>query len=89
MTTGATRCVKLIALTVTALSVVGFSFISRGRSALAEIDDTLEQIAAYRTWKRITKEPIKGASLAVLLDPATKLPAGQPVTIDLEAIGGG
>jgi len=86
-----TKSVKLLALTTTALGVLAFSLMTRELPASAKVDDTLEQIAAYRTWRRVTKEPIKGASLAALLDPAPSnaTHVGEPVTIDPEAFGGG
>ena len=79
MLTFSTKNVKLFVLAVVALSVAGFSLSSRERSAHAQVDDTLTKIAQYPTWKRITKEPIRGATLDSLLS----------ATVDAEAIGGG
>ena len=35
--------------------------------ASARIDDAVEEVASYRTWTKVTKEPIKGASSIDLL----------------------
>ena len=69
------------------------SMSSRERSVSASIDDTLETISAYRTWTRVTREPIKGASLSELKiqnrPPINLLPTEpQQITLGEGDIGG-
>ena len=61
--------VKLLVLAFTALGVLAVSLISRERPASANVDNTLEQIAAYRTWTKVTQEPIKGAPISIDASP--------------------
>lgn len=42
-------------------------WISEPSATSATPDEVLEQISNYRTWTRVTKEQIKGASFASLL----------------------
>ncbi len=60
--TFSTKSVKLLALTITALTVLALSLISRERPASASVDSALEEIAAYRSWTKVTKDPIKVAT---------------------------
>lgn len=57
------------ALLVVALIVTATLLFSGDRHVAADGDATLEQIAQYRTWHLLTKEPVKGV-------PVDASPAG-------------
>ena len=50
--------IKLIAL-LTVLGVVGIVLFNSNQVSQAKNDDVLEQIAKYKTWTKVSKDPIK------------------------------
>ncbi|MBX7174972.1 MAG: hypothetical protein K1X72_28605 [Pyrinomonadaceae bacterium] len=50
--------IKLIAL-LTVLGVVGVVLFNANQVSQAKNDDVLEQIAKYKTWTKVSKDPIK------------------------------
>ena len=50
--------IKLIAL-LTVLGVVGVVLLNANQVSQAKNDDVLEQIAKYKTWTKVSKDPIK------------------------------
>jgi hypothetical protein len=63
-----TRHVKVLVLICVSLAVLFVSVALRPNRASAKLEDALETLASYRTWTKITKEPIKGAGLQAVAD---------------------
>jgi hypothetical protein len=89
VTIPSTKSIKLVALAITVGSALAFSLVSPELPASAKVDDALELIAAYRTWTKITKEPIRGASLTTLLNLTVNGPSDGPVAPVVLPDGGG
>lgn len=52
------KLIKLIAL-LTVLGVVGIVLFNSNQVSQAKNDDILEQIAKYKAWTKVSKDPIK------------------------------
>ena len=79
--TRARKGAKVLALFLAGLTVCTVSVLLPPLPVSAERDEAVYEIASYRMWTKITKEPIKGAPA---FDVSTTLS-----TVDVTAIGGG
>jgi len=75
--------IKFVVLSIFFLVGIAF-FYSDDRILVKATDPILEEISSYRTWNKVTKEPIKVNFVSVLKVP----PNEAPFTID-GASGGG
>ena len=64
--TPSTKQLKLLVLLGVGLGVLIVSIVLRPSHASAGTEDPVDEIASYRTWTKVTKEPIKGAALDVI-----------------------
>ena len=63
------ECLKLLTLLFAAVFAI-FALLPT-QPVSAEPDEILDGIAAYRTWTKVTKEPIKGSAIDAIAINAT------------------
>ena len=74
MTARVQKATKLLTLFLVSLAVFAISVLLPTQPVSAERDEVLDEIAAYRNWTKITKEPIQGPGIASIT--AVDIPVG-------------